>query len=83
MGSYNGEELCDMLGLFLQNEINTTKVFKKIKFGIFRYYGLWVTQSKTPRSTETTWKSLRNIFAKWGFKIAVEAGLKQTYFLDI
>ena len=40
-------------------------------------------QSKTPRSAETTSKSLRKMFAKWGFKITVEAGQKQTDFLVI
>ena len=40
-------------------------------------------QSKTPRNAEITLKSPRKIFAKWGFKITVEAGLKQTDFLDI
>ena len=40
-------------------------------------------QSKSPRSAETTLKSLRKVFAKWGFKITVEAELTQTDFLDI
>ena len=80
---WNGAEICDMVGLFLLNEIKTTKLFKNGEFGIFRDDGLAVIQSKTPRSAEITSKSLRKIFAKWGFKITVEAGLIQTDFLDI
>ena len=53
------------------------------EFGIFRDDGLAVTQSKIPRSAKVTSKSLRKIFAKWGFIITVEAGLKQTGFPDI
>ena len=45
--------------------------------------GLAVIQSKTPRSAEITSKSFRKIFARWGFKITVETGLKQIDFLDI
>ena len=33
MGSYNGAEICDMVGLFLLNEIKTSKIFKIGEFG--------------------------------------------------
>ena len=42
IGSYNGAEICDMVGIFLLNEIQTTKLFKNGEFGIFRDDGLAV-----------------------------------------
>ena len=53
------------------------------EFEFFRDDGLEIIQSKSPRSAETTSKVLRKIFSKWGFKITVEEGLKQTDFLNI
>ena len=62
MGSYNGAEICDMVGLFLLNEINTTKLFKNGEFGIFRDDGLAVIQSKTPRNAELCEFSLNRTY---------------------
>ena len=83
IGSYNGAEICNMVRFFLLNEIKTTKLFKNGECGIFRDDRLAVIQSNIPRSAEITSKSFRKIFARWGFKITVETGLKQIDFLDI
>ena len=72
-----------MVGLFLLNEIKTSKLFKNGEFGIFIDDGVAVIQSKSPRSAETTSKALRKIFDKLSFKITAKAGLKQTDFLYI
>ena len=83
MGSYNGAEVCDMVGLFMLNEIKKTNIFQNDEFGIYRDDGLAVIQSKSPRTAENTAKTLHRIFNKWGFKITIETGLIQTDFLDI
>ena len=83
MGSYNGAEVCDMVGLFMLNEIKKTNIFQNDEFGIYRDDGLAVIQSKSPRTAENTAKTLHKIFNKWGFKITIETGLIQTDFLDI
>ena len=54
-------------------------MFKNGEFGNFRYVGLAVILSTSLRSGETTSKAFRKIFDEWGFKITVEAGLKQMF----
>ena len=71
MGSYIRAEFCEMVGLFLLNEIKKLKLFKIGEFGIFWDNGVAVIQSKSPTSAETTSKALRKMINKWAFKITV------------
>ena len=75
MGSYNGAEVCDMVGFFMLREIKKINIFNEEEFGICRNNALAVIQSKSPRIAENTTKSLHNFFNKWGFKITIDAGL--------
>ena len=50
MGSYNGEEICNMIEIFLLNAIKISKLFKNWELSTFPDDGLAVIQSKSPRS---------------------------------
>ena len=55
MRSYNGAEMCDIVGLYMIKEIRKLKIFNNEEFGIYRDDGLAVIQSK----------ALHKIFNKW------------------
>ena len=83
MGSFNGAEICDLIGLFLLNEIKKSKIFMDNEFGLYRDDALAIIRSKSPRSAENTAKYLIKLFKQNGFKITIESGLFQTDFLDV
>ena len=83
MGSFNGAEICDLVGLFLLNGIKKSKNFTDNEFGLYRDGGLGIIRSKSPRSAENTAKYLIKLFKQNGFKITIESGLFQTDFLDV
>ena len=56
MGSFNGAEICDLVGLFLLNEINKSNIFNHNEFGLYRDDGMAVIRSKSPRTAENTTK---------------------------
>ena len=68
MGSYNGAEVCNMVGLFMLNDIEKTNIFQNNEFGIYKDDGLAVIQSKSPRAAENTAKTLHRILTNGVFK---------------
>ena len=48
MGSFDGAEICDLVGLFLLHDL--TKKFGNKFVGLYRDDGLAIIQSKSPRS---------------------------------
>ena len=83
MGSFNGAEICDLVGLFLLNELNNSNIFNNNEFGLYRDDALAILRSKSPRTAENATKKLIKLFKKFDFKITVESGLIQTDFLDV
>ena len=79
MGSYDGAECCELIGLYLLNIIN-----KKLRgnFGLYRDDGL-CTLKATPKEIEQTKKQLCQIFNEHQLKITVEANLKTVKYLDV
>ena len=66
--------MCNIVGLFKLGEILKIHIFIEEELGFYRDDGLAVIQSKSPRTAETTTKTLHKIFNKWGFKITIYAG---------
>jgi hypothetical protein len=79
MGSYDGAESCELVGLFLLNEINHKY---KHSFGLYRDDGLGMVRA-TPRETENIKKGLCSIFKKYNLKITIEANKTIVNFLDV
>ena len=78
MGSYDGAEMCELVGLYLLSQLQNLN----INLGLYRDDGLAVT-NQTPREAEMTKKKLCIIFKDNDLRIAVEANKKVTDFLDI
>lgn len=79
MGSYDGAECCELVGLFLLSEIS-----KELQgnFGLYRDDGLSVIKA-TAQKIENIKKKLCNLFKRHGLRITVEANSKIVNYLDV
>ena len=71
MGSYDGAETCDLVGLYLLSEMQHLD----IKVALYRDDGLAVS-NLSPRGTENVKKSICQIYKRLGLSITVQANLK-------
>jgi hypothetical protein len=60
MGSFDGAEICELVGLFILN--NLGKRFGKENIGLYRDDGLAIIKSKSARLLDKTRKELHKIF---------------------
>ena len=80
MGSFDGAECCDVIGLFLLDQL--TNRIKDLQIGIYRDDGLAVAKT-TPRNLEKMRQQIVKIFGEFGLKITSTANLKVVQFLDV
>ena len=80
MGSYDGAEICELVGLFLLSQI-TLKIDKKF-VGLYRDDGLSALDVTGPQA-EKLKKQITTICKKHGFGITVEKLTPQTDFLEV
>ena len=78
MGSFDGAEICELVGLFLLSELSDLD----LDLGIYRDDGLAVS-TKTARETEKLKKKMAEIFKKHNLNITIEANKKRVEFLDV
>ena len=79
MGSYDGAESCELVGLFLLNQIQNTI---EGNFGLYRDDGLGVINS-SPQQIERIKKKLCALFRKHNLKITVDCNLTIVNYLDV
>ena len=78
MGSFDGAEVCELIGLYLLHQLLDTG----LDLGLYRDDGLGVTKLKG-RPLEMMRKKISTIFRENGLKVVVTANLEATDFLDI
>ena len=78
MGSFDGAETCDLVGLFLLSKLQHLD----LDLGLYRDDGLGVS-SLRPRQTELAAQKVCKIFEEFGFSIKIEANHKIVNYLDI
>ena len=81
MGSFDGAEICELVGLFILNYLG--KRFGKENIGLYRDDGLTIIKSKSARSEDKTRKDLYKIFEQFELKITAEVKLNVVNFLDV
>ena len=81
MGSYDGAEICELVGLFILNKLE--QKFGKENIGLYRDDGLAIMKSKSARLADKTRKELHKCFEQFGSKITAEANLHVVNFLDV
>ena len=81
MGSFDGAEICELVGLFILN--NLGRRFGKENIGLYRDHGLAIIKSKSARLLDKTRKELHKIFEQFDLKITAEVNLNVVNFLDV
>ena len=81
MGSYDGAEICELVGLFILKQLG--KTFGNENIGLYRDDGLAIIKNKSARLADKTRKELHKIFEQFGLKITAEANLHVANFLGV
>ena len=81
MGSYDGAEICELVGLFILKQLG--KTFGNKNIGLYRDDGLAIIKNKSARLADKTRKELHKIFEQFGLKITAKANLHAVNFLDV
>ena len=81
MGSFDGAEICELVGLFILNHLG--KRFGKENIGLYRDDGLAIIKSKSARLLDKTRKELHKIFEQFDLKITAEVNMNVVNFLDV
>ena len=81
MGSYDGGELCELVGAFMLSEIST--VINKNDIGLYRDDGLGVLKRIGRPEIERLKKRIIQIFKQHGLNITVVTGLHVVDYLDV
>ena len=77
MGSYDGAEICELVGLFILNHLGNS--FGKENIGLYRDDGLAIIKNKSGRLADKTRKELHKAFEQFGLKIILGlSGIKFT-----
>ena len=80
MGGYHGAEVCELVGLFMLNEI--TAFVPKHTVGLYRDDGLMVIRKQTGFKTEKLKQKLHQFAKTIGLHFELEGPMKRTDFLD-
>ena len=80
MGSFHGAEVCELLGLFLLN--NLSEKYGKNNVGFYRDRLVLLRNASGPQS-ERTWKDITREFKKQGLNISISTNQKICNFLDV
>jgi len=81
MGSFDGAEICELVGLFLLQEMH--QIIDKDSIGLYRDDGLAVTQDMNGHEIDSIRKKLVELFKTHGLAIKISCNLKFSDFLDI
>ena len=81
MGSFDGAEVCEPIGLFLLN--NLSEKYRKNNVGLYRDDGLVLLTNATGPQSERTRKDVTREFKKQGLNIPISTNQKICNFLDV
>ena len=81
MGAYDGAEVCEIVGLFLLN--NLANKFDKNSVGLYRDDGLALFKNINSHRKGKIRKEFHQLFKEKGFSLEIECNLKTVNYLDI
>ena len=82
MGCYDGAEICELVGSFILEQLNTIVLDKKL-IGLYRDDGLGVFRKMSGSETERKKKEITKLFKNYGLSITIETNLHLVDFLDV
>ena len=81
MGSFDGAEVCELVGLYILNSVATK--FGKDRVGLYRGDGLILIRGTSARLADKTRKELHELFKQFDLKITAEITHQSVNFLVI
>ena len=81
MGSYDGAEVCELVGLFILHQLSQLVGVKNI--GLYREDGLAILENASGPTSERIKKKIIKLFHQHGLNVTAETNLVQTNFLDV
>ena len=81
MGSFNGAEICKLVGLYIQSKLE--KILPKSNFGLYRDDELALLRSLNRQQTDKVRKIIIRVFKNIGLSLGIETNLKEANFLDV
>ena len=81
MGSFDGAEVCELVGLYLLDRLS--QLTGKCNIGLYRDDGLSVIRSQSARRFDRLRKDITELFKSEGLSITIETNLQVTDFLDV
>ena len=79
--SYDGAEICELVGLYLLNRLST--VIERSSIGLYREDRLVAINNANSSKFERIKKDVIALFKEKGLSITIETNLIETYFLGI
>ena len=81
MGSFDGAEICEILGLYLLSKLAV--LLGKENVGLYRDDGLAVINSCNGPVLDRKRKNIISLFKNESLNITIDTNLIETYFLDV
>ena len=81
MGSYDGAEICELVGIYVLNTLENK--YDKNSIGLYRDNGLAAFKTTSGSKADKIKKDVTKIFKETGLRITIQANLKVVNFLDI
>ena len=81
MGSYDGAEVCELVGLYLLERLSS--LISKDQIGLYRDDGLAVVNHSSGPQLDRLRKDIISLFKSEGLSITIETNLTETDFLDV
>ena len=81
MGSFDGAETCDLVGLFILNTLS--HILGKENVGLYRDDGLACVKNLNGHQSDKLRKDITKVFKEMGLSITIAANLKIVNFLDV
>ena len=83
MGSFHGAEVCELVGLFILNELINDKKIDKSNCGLYRNDGLLIVKKRSSRFIEQLRKSITKVFQQHNLKVTIVLSTQKEGFLVI
>ena len=80
MGSLDGAEICEMVGLYILNKLRDIIPFNQ--YGLYRDDGLAMISGSGPEM-DRLWKDIIKLFKEMNLKVTIETNLMITDYLDV
>ena len=81
MGSFDGAEVCELVGLFLLHSMQ--EKFPSVNFGLYRDDGMGAYAELPGPATERMRKDIIKLFRENDLNITIDMGLSEVNFLDV